>query len=589
MKVGYRCNNNCVFCHSAPHRGINSTIEQIEKKIHRAASLGAEMLVLSGGEPSIRTDLLDISDRIRKAGMTLGLVTNGRMLAYESLVEQLLDRRLEYAYVSLCAPEAGLHDRHTQVESFNQTIKGLEYLSGKLGDLTINVVITAWNIDSLERMPALAAELAPVRLKFSMIEPEGNALNSFETLVPSLKRASKTVARILEQVYELEGVTFAVDGFPLCLLSDSFRPLESGLREDGFFIMSEAFEDDWHPIDDLNRGFGALCSQCSLRRRCRGVYLQYLANRGDDELRPFTQNVSNSFNLKPSSPLVPFSVRRCPIQSGNLSPPDPVRGMAVYLGNERAQFFHASTRDFSDQTIEHAIRDLGQVYMDKSGKLLSDDLGRDLERLVLAKNCSVCSTRTLCGGVFEPTAEPSFERAMEILGGILATLRGTLLDIGCGRGTYLDAMRAAIEEHSLTYLGIDPGIESMEQGAFVRFEKTAFDDFQRDKPSFDTVCALRSLNHLRSVKAAISKMVALTIPGGRVILAEDEVFGVVRKAQVTERVESRSGLPFGHLTNLHLEEALELTEECGLATEQQFSTHDTKSTLWLLVCRKRKD
>jgi MoaA/NifB/PqqE/SkfB family radical SAM enzyme len=589
LKIGYSCNNNCVFCHSSPHRGIDSSIEQLEKKIQRAASLGADMLVLSGGEPTIRIDLLDITNIIRNADMALGLVSNGRMLAYGSLAEQLIERRLEYVYVSLCAPEAGLHDRHTQVKSFNQTIKGLRYLSGKIDDLTINIVVTAWNIDSLERMPALAAKLAPVRLKFSMIEPEGNALDNFEDLVPSLKLASETIAGIIEQLPDFEGVRYAVDGFPLCLLPDNIHPLESGLREDGFFIMSEAFEDDWHPIDDLNRGFGSLCSQCSLRRRCRGVFEQYLANRGDGELHPLTQNISNSFNLKPPSVPVPFSPRSCPIQSGSLPPPDPVRGMAVYLGDERIQVFYTSSRDFSDQTIGHAIRDLGQVYLDTSDKLLSDDLGRDLKRLVLSKNCSVCPIRSLCGGVFEQTAEPSFERAVEILRSVLATARGTLLDVGCGQSPYLDAILPAIDEGSLVYLGIDPDIDSIEQGENIFFEKTTFDDFHGSEPNYDTVCALRSLNHLPSIKTAVSKMAALTVPGGRIILAEDEVFGVLRKAQVTQRVESQSGLPFGHLTNLHLEEVQELCEKCGLATEQKFTTDETKSTLWILVCRKPKD
>ncbi|HUU00769.1 MAG TPA: radical SAM protein [Myxococcota bacterium] len=588
MKVGYRCNNNCVFCHSAPHRGINSTIEQIEKKIQRAASLGANMLVLSGGEPTIRTDLLDISDRAGMAGMTLGLVTNGRMLAYGNLVEKLIERRLGYVYVSLCAPDAELHDRHAQVESFNQTIKGLQHLPGVVDELTINVVVTDWNIDSLDGMPALAAKLAPLRLKFSMVEPEGNALDNFKTLVPSLKRASEAVTGIIEQLSDSDDISYAVDGFPLCLLPDHIRHIESGLREDGFFIISEAFEDDWHPIDDQNRGFGTVCIQCSLQRRCRGVYRQYLEQRGDDELQPLARNVSNSFNMKPSSPPLPFSLRCCPIRSGSMPPPDPVRGLAVYLGDERARFYHATTRDFSDLTIRHAIRDLGQVYQDKSDKLLSNDLGSDLDRLALAGICPECSLRALCGGIFEPTKEPSFERAKEILGGVLGKLRGTLLDIGCGRSPYLNAMHAAIDEHALSYLGIDPDVENKEYRASVSFERTTFDDFHRNGPPFDTVCALRSLNHLPSVNTAISKMAALTVPGGRVILAEDEVFSVVRKARVTQQVESQTGLPFEHLTNLQLEEVKKLCEGCGLVTEQQFSTDDTKSTLWLLVCRKRK-
>lgn len=587
LKVGYRCNNNCVFCHSAPHRGIDSTIAQIEGKIRRAASLGADMLVLSGGEPTIRPDLLDIAEIVGRAGMALGLVTNARMLAYSDLVKRLVKRGLDYAYVSLGAATADLHDRQTRVESFNQTIDGLENLSGKVEDLTINTIVTRWNIDSLESMPAVAARFAPLVLKFSMIEPEGNALDNFESLVPSLKGASRAITKTIEQASGIEGLSFAVDGFPLCVLPEWMRPLESGLREDGFFIMSEAFEDDWDPIDDLNRGFGASCLQCSLRRRCRGVFSQYLAIRKERELTALSQNVPNSFNFKPYAKSRPFETTNCPIRAGKLAPPDPVRGIAADLGEDGVRFFTASTRDFSDQTIGHMVRDLGQVYLDSSGKLLSDDLGRDLVRLVLCKDCTACPSRSLCGGLFEPAAEHSFERARETISSLLAEARGSLLDIGCGKSPYLDAMRAAIEQGNLTYLGIDPYIECIEQAKNISFEKTSFDDFRRNEPCFDTVCALRSLNHLRSIGAAISRMAGLTRPGGRVVLAEDVVFGVVRPPGLAKRVESLSDLPFEHLTNIHLEEARKLCEECGLDAEKWFSTADTNSTLWLLVCRKR--
>src|SRR5690606_33678654 len=58
IKVGYGCNENCTFCHTAEVRHIDGTSDEVVRKIRRAAQLGHGMVVLSGGEPTIRPELM---------------------------------------------------------------------------------------------------------------------------------------------------------------------------------------------------------------------------------------------------------------------------------------------------------------------------------------------------------------------------------------------------------------------------------------------------------------------------------------------------------------------------------------------------
>ena len=39
LKVGYRCNNNCAFCHAAPHRGQDAGTGELKDKIRAAAAI----------------------------------------------------------------------------------------------------------------------------------------------------------------------------------------------------------------------------------------------------------------------------------------------------------------------------------------------------------------------------------------------------------------------------------------------------------------------------------------------------------------------------------------------------------------------
>ena len=56
----------------------------------RAKALGHTMVVLSGGEPTIRPELIEWADHVVSLDMDVGLVTNGLMLAYPELVERLV-------------------------------------------------------------------------------------------------------------------------------------------------------------------------------------------------------------------------------------------------------------------------------------------------------------------------------------------------------------------------------------------------------------------------------------------------------------------------------------------------------------------
>ena len=59
IKVGYGCNENCTFCHTLDMRHIDGSNDEVVRKIHRAKELGHSMVVLSGGEPTTRPELLE--------------------------------------------------------------------------------------------------------------------------------------------------------------------------------------------------------------------------------------------------------------------------------------------------------------------------------------------------------------------------------------------------------------------------------------------------------------------------------------------------------------------------------------------------
>jgi GTP 3',8-cyclase len=84
ISITNRCNVNCFYCH---HDGIVAqdyeiTAEEMERICRVAKSLGIEKIRLSGGEPLVRDDIVDIVSRIASLGFRdISLTTNGVLLS----------------------------------------------------------------------------------------------------------------------------------------------------------------------------------------------------------------------------------------------------------------------------------------------------------------------------------------------------------------------------------------------------------------------------------------------------------------------------------------------------------------------------
>ncbi len=70
IKVGYGCNDHCTFCHTLDVRHIEGSTAEIDAQDRRARALGHSMVVLSGGEPTIRPSWSAGPARSRRSGWT---------------------------------------------------------------------------------------------------------------------------------------------------------------------------------------------------------------------------------------------------------------------------------------------------------------------------------------------------------------------------------------------------------------------------------------------------------------------------------------------------------------------------------------
>ncbi len=175
-----RCNLRCAYC--IPNTAANwipqenlLTADEIISVVKTAASLGVRKIRLTGGEPLIRPDVLEIVQRISEITdiKDIGLTTNAILL--EKLAKPLVDAGLKRVNISLDTLDSDKFHRITRYGDFLKSWNGI-LAAEKAGLLPIKlntVVVGGFNDDELPTLAQLTLT-HPWQIRFIELMPIGN-------------------------------------------------------------------------------------------------------------------------------------------------------------------------------------------------------------------------------------------------------------------------------------------------------------------------------------------------------------------------------------------------------------------------------
>lgn len=299
---------------------------------------------------------------------------------------------------------------------------------------------------------------------------------------------------------------------------------------------------------------------------------------------------SNSFHYTLRGvvgPLTSESPGGCPVLRAG--PSRWPRGRAIFLRRDgRVAAFGTDTADFTDDELAAVKHREGQVYLDVSDKPAPDDFPKDLRKLERSAVCAGCEAAARCAGLFDPSGEEVFGRDDAEVGAMVASLRGAVLDVGCGQGPYGEALGALAARGAITYAGLDPDAAHVEAlrarwpWATLRVgEAEALDPSER----VDHVLLLRSWNHLRDPARVAATVARMLRPGGTLLAVDNVAFGLVRSRRQAARAE-RGPAGFEHYRNDGAAEAVATVAAAGLAVEARRDVTPATSNQWWVRWRK---
>lgn len=575
IKVTYRCNNRCIYCHSEPYRGLpDLPTGEIKSRIRLAARQGAELAVFSGGEPTLRNDLPELAGAARRNGMPWGLITNGRRFVYPVFGEELARLGLRFAYVSFHSTDRAVHAGTTRTDSLAQTLAAVENLV-KLGvEVVVNTVVTRRNLTGLMAVADRLAPLGPAKIKYSIVEPKGAALGE-RSAVPPLSEAAAAVREALRRGrLRHPRQAFGCEGLTPCLLED-FDSVNDDLFTNGFILCQEAFDHSPAPPDYANRSKPDACLDCAHWDRCPGVFRGYLSRTPAPVLRPEIAPRSNSFVFLQSGK--PAAAPRKPSACPGKSAP----GRRIFLAEGGSiRPFDTPTADFTPGQIEEALA-AGRVFAGASVSPKASDRG-SLRRLERAPLCRACPRKAFCRRLFVGARRDSPASLDQRLKKLTAGLRGDILEVGCGGVRFRPELSRLAAAGLIRYLGIDPSAAAASSPGLPVIRADA-ESFAMREDSFDQILLLGSYNHLRRPSAAFANIRRMLRPGGRLIVADSAAFGVVLPGPPAPALPAQ----FEHFRNHDAPTAASLLARLGFRPEAGAPEDGTDGACdWLLRLRK---
>ena len=175
VSVTDKCNFRCLYCMPAeglPWLGAGDVLDRDEliRALRVAVDLGVETIRVTGGEPTLRRDLVDVVAAIGGLGVELSITTNGYLMP--RLAGPLRDAGLNRANVSLDSLRPDRFKEITRRDALSKVLAGIDAcIEAGLHPVKINaVVVRGFNDDEIEPMAAWARDLG-VELRFIEFMP----------------------------------------------------------------------------------------------------------------------------------------------------------------------------------------------------------------------------------------------------------------------------------------------------------------------------------------------------------------------------------------------------------------------------------
>jgi radical SAM protein with 4Fe4S-binding SPASM domain len=160
IEVTSRCNISCEHCFIRSHNTVDAvSTDQWKQIIDQAADMGAFWICITGGEPLVRDDFIQIYEHAKRRGLLVTLFTNGVGLS-DRIVDLLRELPPFLVELSLYAASQRTYEMITgSASAFGNVIKGIESLVEKGVRVDLKTMVVKGNRHEIWEMKYMAQSM----------------------------------------------------------------------------------------------------------------------------------------------------------------------------------------------------------------------------------------------------------------------------------------------------------------------------------------------------------------------------------------------------------------------------------------------
>ncbi len=271
--------------------------EEAKQKILELSGMKDSALTVTGGEPTIRDDIIELLDFSKECGFSsVELQTNGLMLEDEEFAKEI-SKRISTVLFSLHSDKRDVCEQINGKNSFDKKIKALKNLSELDANITISHVINSLNYNDLEAFAKhIYHNFKGIGIYFSFVRPNGYTQKN-QWIVPKLTEIELELQRALSFCVKKK-IYFHVEGMPLCYLAGyehySSELIRNYQKPFVYRGSGESRHENLHEFGKKHLKVKAsVCKYCKVNSICDGVWREYSELMGLGELYPVFNNIED--------------------------------------------------------------------------------------------------------------------------------------------------------------------------------------------------------------------------------------------------------------------------------------------------------
>ena len=187
FEITPRCNSSCLYCYNVWQENINYpkgelALTDVERLFNRVLKdVKPKWIILAGGEPLLRDDIVAITSFFKERNMRIGIATNGT-LCTDKLLQELINNGVGYFEVSLDSADEKIYNSLTSSHQFKNVRQAILSIKKHKKPLTVSIAVTKLNYTDVGNIIDLCFAFSVDSIALNRFVPGGRGIKNIEKL-----------------------------------------------------------------------------------------------------------------------------------------------------------------------------------------------------------------------------------------------------------------------------------------------------------------------------------------------------------------------------------------------------------------------